>query len=363
MVEDKKPIVTKNFLKHLAKGGVNSIPLVGGLIAEMIFGTLEGEAAAEEAAKLRRSLADIQRSLEGQSATLEEVLARLNAVATFKEEISTQINQLPSTVRDVDAMSVSKEMEQSVERLLQRHGTRLEDATGDLEELVRRLEDAASRIQPKAPEVAAIFNVPYQRNPHFTGRDRVLQDLHAAVTTGTETASIQTHAISGLGGIGKTQTAVEFAYRYHDEYKDVLWAKADSREALMSGFVAIAGLRDLPEKDAQDQNLAVAAVKRWLETTADWLLILDNADDLAMVREFLPSAGKGHVLLTTRAQATGGIQGIEIKKMEPGEGALFLLRRAKRIANDAPLDQASAADRAQTEEISKEMDGLPLALD
>lgn len=200
--------------------------------------------------------------------------------------------------------------------------------------------------------------MPYPRNPFFTGRVKVLEQLHAALT------SNGTAALSGLGGIGKTQTAIEYAYRHREDCKAVFWAKADSRDVLLSGFVAIAGLLHLPEKDAQDQNLAVAAVKRWLEANTDWLLILDNADDLAIAREFIPTERKGHVLLTTRAQATGGIaQRVEIEEMGPEEGALFLLRRAKLIAKDAQLAQASHADRALAEEISKELDGLPLALD
>ncbi|HJY84694.1 MAG TPA: FxSxx-COOH system tetratricopeptide repeat protein [Candidatus Binatia bacterium] len=209
-----------------------------------------------------------------------------------------------------------------------------------------------------AGSTEALWNIPYARNPFFTGREKVLEQLHAALT------SNGTAALSGLGGIGKTQTAIEYAYRHREDCKAVLWAKADSRDAILSGFVALAGSLNLPEKDAQDQNLAVAAVKRWLETNTEWLLILDNADDLTMAREFIPTGRKGHVLLTTRAQAMGTIaQRLEIEEMQPEEGALFLLRRAKILTENATLDAASAADRAQAEEISKELDGLPLALD
>jgi len=170
--------------------------------------------------------------------------------------------------------------------------------------------------------------------------------------------------LSGLPGIGKTQTAIEYAYRHGDEYITVLWAKAESRETLTSSFVAIAELLNLPGKNAQEQNIVVAAVKRWLENNTSWLLIFDNADDLALAREFLPSGGKGHVLLTTRAQTTGGIaQRVEIEEMELEEGALFLLRRAKMLAQDAPLDVASTTDQTKAKTIVKELGGLPLALD
>lgn len=117
------------------------------------------------------------------------------------------------------------------------------------------------------------WNIPFPRNPFFTGREDILKRLRDALTSGGTAALGQPQAISGLGGVGKTQTAVEYAYRHRDKYQAVLWTRADSREALISGFVALAGLLNLPEKGAQDQNLAVAAVRRWLEGNAGWLLV------------------------------------------------------------------------------------------
>jgi len=110
--------------------------------------------------------------------------------------------------------------------------------------------------------------------------------------------------------------------------------------------------------------MAVAAVRRWLQDSTGWLLILDNADDLGMANDFLLAGGKGHILLTTRAYAMGGVaRKVEIEEMEPGEGALLLLRRASIVAQDTPPESAKAADRAKAEDISRVMDGLPLALD
>ena len=208
------------------------------------------------------------------------------------------------------------------------------------------------------------WNIPYRRNPYFTGREDLLTRLHELLHAGKATALTQAQAISGLGGIGKTQTAVEYAYRSRGDYQAVLWASAASRETLISDFVALAALLQLPERDLADQGVVVAAVKRWLASNKDWLLILDNADDLELAADFIPLASSGHILLTTRAQSTGTIaNSLEVEKMEQAEGSLLLLRRAKKLAPDAPLEQAAATDRSLVEAIVAELDGLPLALD
>jgi tetratricopeptide (TPR) repeat protein len=203
-----------------------------------------------------------------------------------------------------------------------------------------------------------VWNVPYSRNFLFTGRDDVLEVLCERLKTG------QSQGLSGLGGIGKTQVAVEYAYRYAHLYQAILWSRAGTREDLISGFTALAHLLALPQKEMQDQQVMVQAVKNWLQNQTDWLLILDNADDLALVSDFLPTTGKGHVLLTTRATSMGRlVQRLEIKTLQPEEGAAFVLRRAALLTTDAVLDQAVPEEVELALELVEEMGGLPLALD
>jgi hypothetical protein len=208
------------------------------------------------------------------------------------------------------------------------------------------------------------WKVPFRRNPFFTGREPIVAQVHSLLHAGKTTALSQPPAMSGLGGIGKTQTAVEYAYRYREEYQHVLWVQANTSETLLSNFVALARLLSLPEQDAREQQIIVQALKQWLETHSGWLLIFDNADDLAMVQNYLPAGTTGHILLTTRAQAMGGLaRKIELDTMSPEEGATLLLRRASLIAPDATLESASPADRALAIDIVRAIDGLPLALD
>jgi tetratricopeptide (TPR) repeat protein len=221
-------------------------------------------------------------------------------------------------------------------------------------------EDASlSLVKPER-----VWNVPFSRNPVFTGREESLAQLRTCFQTDHTAAPSRPQAVSGLGGVGKTQIALEYAHRYRQEYQTVLWSRADTREALISGYVAIAHVLGLPQKDEQDQGLAVNAVLRWLTMQDRWLLILDNADDLAIMREFLPPVSGGHILLTTRAQALGTLaHRIEIDTMDLDVGAQLLLRRANLIEQDALLETALPSDISLAREVSEELGGLPLALD
>src|SRR6266487_546589 len=231
---------------------------------------------------------------------------------------------------------------------------------------IRRVIEDLSSLAASAPRAALppVWNVPYSRNSFFIGRDEIITRLHEQLKAGQVTALSQPQALTGLGGIGKTQIAVEYAYRYHQDYQVVLWAHAESTEALTSSYVTIATLLNLPEHEAQEQEITVQAVKVWLQRHSKWLLILDNADDLSLVPAFLPPSLGGHLLLTTRAYAVGRLASrLEVDTLPPEQGALFLLRRASLMAPDATLEQISPKPRDLAMQVSQELGGLPLALD
>ena len=228
----------------------------------------------------------------------------------------------------------------------------------------------ATAAKPQTPSFPggwpSVWNVPYRRNPFFTGREALLSLLHDSLTRSGATALTHAQAISGLGGIGKTQTALEYAYRHSHLYHYVLWVSAATPAALLSDYVKLATLLEVPGRDEQDQHKTVEAVKDWLSRQRDWLLILDNADDLELAADYLPGGNStnGYVLLTTRAQNAGAVADlVDVEKMGKDEGALLLLRRARILAQTAALEQATPKDRAGAEAIVAAMDGLPLALD
>ncbi len=236
------------------------------------------------------------------------------------------------------------------------------DETAALDHESRSASTASPALIPE--RLLPLWNVPYRRNPFFTGREDILQRLHDELTATSAVALNQTQALSGLGGIGKTQLAIEYAHRYRDDYDAVFWVTAATRETLYAGFVAIARLLQLPAQDLPDQQRIVEAVKQWLVRHEQWLLILDNADELDLLTAFLPTGDTGYILITTRAQATGSLApSIAVEQMGAEEGALLVLRRAQLLAPKASFEQANDKDRAHAESLALVMGGLPLALD
>jgi tetratricopeptide (TPR) repeat protein len=216
--------------------------------------------------------------------------------------------------------------------------------------------------QQVPPMRCSLLNLPFHRNRLFTGRAEILQKLHASLESRRETALMQ--AIKGLGGIGKTQTAIEYAYRYQDHYARIIWLNAGSRETLISDVARLAREINIPGCSDENQNIVVRGFLTWLEIQRNWLLILDNVEDIALVRSYMPRGNQGHLLLTTRRQAVGGaIEGISLDAMDEETGATFLLKRAKRIAVDLPPEQIPAKEMQPAIHLSNVLGGLPLALD
>ena len=209
-----------------------------------------------------------------------------------------------------------------------------------------------------------VWNVPFPRNPFFLGQEDLLSRLHTRLQQGTTTALTQTQAISGLGGIGKTQIAIEYAYRYQDVYPFVFWVRAEYHETLMSDLVSFASQLQLAEQHETDQTKMVTAVKQWLATHQGWLLIFDNADDVSRLTSFLPGRHAGAIVLTTRATQTQPIaEPLLVEQMDERTGAEFLLRRARFLRDDQAFEQVTLEDQQAAHQLCQLVGGLPLALD
>lgn len=225
-------------------------------------------------------------------------------------------------------------------------------------------QDTRRLLEASLTALSPYWQMPYPRNPFFTGREVVLQRLHEALHHDHSALLSQSYALSGLGGIGKTQTAIEYAYRYAADYSAIFWLSVETSESLLSSFVSLADLLDLPERRGQEQNRVVTAVIRWLNSHSGWLLILDNVEDPEVVQRVLPAARSGALLFTSRRQALGlTARTLDLEQMAPEEGVRLLLQRARLLDSPAALEHLSEADRACAQKIVALLGGLPLALD
>jgi hypothetical protein len=219
----------------------------------------------------------------------------------------------------------------------------------DLEEQVARTilldgvktERAKPQVKPKFPgasqqsaqpsvfpgSLPPIWNIPHQRNPDFyTEREGLIAELHASLNSGH--AEERGQIVYGGGGVGKTQIALEYAYRHALEYRLVWWLRSEESAVLAADYAGLYGKLELLPRYTNDQNYMNYAVRRWLEQNDGWLLIFDNAVEADDLRAFVPQSGDGHVLITSRNQGWQGI-GVEreIKPLSPTDAAEILLKR------------------------------------
>jgi tetratricopeptide (TPR) repeat protein len=130
----------------------------------------------------------------------------------------------------------------------------------------------------------------------------------------------------------------------------------------MNDYRTLARLFHLPE--VADHHVVTTMVNGWFHNNENWLLILDNVEDLNVLQRMAPrNTNRGHILITTRTQTSAGVMRcIDLQKMDTTEGALLLLRRAQ-LSTHASLDNSSTLLRSQAMLFVELVDGLPLALD
>jgi tetratricopeptide (TPR) repeat protein len=192
-----------------------------------------------------------------------------------------------------------------------------------------------------------------QRNKNFTGREDILLQLRAGVAT--DVTAVVPHALHGFGGVGKTQVAIEYAYRYRSEYDVVWWISADQPHLVRSSLAALAPHLKLPSPTATGIEEAATAVLDALrrgDPHDRWLLIFDNADQPEDINEIIPR-GPGHVLITSRNHRWQSVVDTVLVDVFSRDESVDFLN--KRVSN-----AISAPDATQ---LAQELGDLPLALE
>ncbi|MCX5360041.1 FxSxx-COOH system tetratricopeptide repeat protein [Streptomyces sp. NBC_00124] len=196
---------------------------------------------------------------------------------------------------------------------------------------------------PRFPnDPPSVWNVP-RRNVRFTGRDAILEELHAGFERGGHGGARLT--LRGISGVGKSQIANEYAHRFGNAYDIVWWVGARFRAPAREQFAQLAPGLELPAgTELGEQIRAVHEALRTGRPYRRWLLILDSADDMEQTEDLLPE-GNGHVLITTLTQdwaASGHATEIEVLPFRRPESVAYVRRRAPRLA-DGEADQLADA--------------------
>ncbi|MEV0660045.1 FxSxx-COOH system tetratricopeptide repeat protein [Actinomadura luteofluorescens] len=188
------------------------------------------------------------------------------------------------------------------------------------------------------------------RNINFTGRETLLDALEESIS-GQPTVVVP-HALHGFGGVGKTQMAVEYAYRHRDKYELVWWVPADQPMFVRSSLAALATELGFPPTGVEDAAKAALEALQRGDPTSRWLLIFDNADQPEDIKDFLPS-GPGHVLVTSRNHRWEAmVETVSVDVFTREESVEFLRKRTRGSIDAEPAARLAAA-----------LGDLPLALE
>nr|WSW57390.1 FxSxx-COOH system tetratricopeptide repeat protein [Streptomyces sp. NBC_00998] len=214
-------------------------------------------------------------------------------------------------------------------------------------------------------------NVP-PKNPNFTGRESLLAAVEEHLRS-DETAAVLPHALHGMGGVGKSQLAIEYIYRHSHEYNVIWWIPAERENLILGALVDLARALDL--EVGPQANTAVPAVREALRTGRphdNWLLVFDNAEDIETVRGYFPTGGPGKIIVTSRNRDWERVASpLTVNVFEREESIALLQRRARDLSHgdanrlaealgDLPLaiEQAGAWHAATGMPVSQYLDLL-----
>lgn len=193
-----------------------------------------------------------------------------------------------------------------------------------------------------------------QRTKNFTGREDILGRLRQRVSNQPVTAVLP-HALQGMGGVGKTALAIEYAHRFSAQYDLVWWIPADQPVLVRSSLAALAESLGLPPAAETGIETAAAAVLNLLrqgQPSARWLLIFDNADQPEDLNQIIPR-GPGDVLITSRNHRWQSVVNtVEVNVFARDESLEFL---AKRLPKGVDISEAA--------QLADDLGDLPLALE
>jgi tetratricopeptide (TPR) repeat protein len=199
-----------------------------------------------------------------------------------------------------------------------------------------------SRSQARETTAPVVWGGVPPRNPNFTGREELLAELHRSLVPG-QTAAVVPHALQGMGGVGKSHLAIEYAYLHQPDFDVIWWVPAEHDVQIKTSLVELGERLNLGV--GTEANVAVRIVldalrgnTRW-RVPPNWLLIFDNAESLEIVQPYLPTGGPGRILVTSRNHEWASYgRGLEVDVFRREESKQLLRRRGPELT-DKEADQ------------------------
>lgn len=228
----------------------------------------------------------------------------------------------------------------------------LTDIKHNVERLVRHV---AAEPAPESSVRVLDFGGRH-RNQHFVGRDDLMRAIEDALKQGVSSEP-NLVVLHGTGGVGKSQTALEFAFKNESTYAGVWWVLSESESAILTRFGELAARLNLPVSENGDLRSAASAAREYLERRNEneqWLLTFDNAADIELVSKWIPHRGSIHAIVTSwlsRWDGDRAFKPIPVGELPPDVAQQFLMQRS------GDHDAESAA------ELARELGYLPLALE
>ena len=220
----------------------------------------------------------------------------------------------------------------------------------------RRVELAAGAVpHPAAVGLAGLVaGLPRRPVRVFEGRDEALTTLERVL--GVRGGAVVTQAVYGLGGVGKSELALQYAGAHRGDYGLVWWITAADAGQVEAGLAGLAGRLCPAAAVAGTTSDAAGWAAGWLQAHDRWLLILDNVEDLADIEPLLGQLGAGHVIVTSRRDTDWGrlADPVRLDVLDAAAAAQILILRT---------GQHGAADEEAAGQIAAELGFLPLALD
>ena len=299
--------------------------------------------------------------------TTIEVLTgeRVMAGATLQETMARQLSPDPVPIpaaiggvelrlllRDVCAKDVAQRAASATDVLRRLERVRAQEPAVATLALPQRtgVVSAGSSVSPEPePERRGLSTIPLERGARFTGRESLLAEIARRLRSDGVLAVC---ALRGLGGVGKTRLALEYAHRHRHAYDLVAWIRAEDAGTIDADLAALAAPLGLPEAAAPEDHRRIRAVRDWLESHDHWLLVLDNVVEPRTIRSYLPRNGAGHVLITSRHQSWHELaRSVDVDVPSEDEAVELLLDRSGSDDAESARDLASLLGR------------LPLALE